>query len=86
MAERIPFTTEFGGKSYDCVRTVTGDGVLKQTILVHSVGSKVDPANYGPGGHHISSMESTAKLIAMGLVGAQRRGNEPSLVEGPARL
>lgn len=58
------FSVTNNGKTYECTRTVTGANALRQTINVNGLGSKEDPASYGLKGHPISSMESTARLIA----------------------
>lgn len=39
-----------------------------QSITVEGIGSKNDPAIYGPGWHRIESMESTARLIALEII------------------
>jgi hypothetical protein len=54
---------------YRCMRTITGDRMLYQTIHVDGFGSKQDPAPYGANGHPISSMLGTAKLIAWEIIG-----------------
>jgi hypothetical protein len=68
-SERISFTVEGGGDSYACERIVTGARVLRQGIEVRGIGSKADPANYGPRGHPSCSMASIAILIAWEIIG-----------------
>jgi hypothetical protein len=59
---------------YRCSVTITGDRTLYQTIHVDQLGSKPDPAPYGgPKGHPVSSMRSTARLIAWEIIGEKRR-------------
>ena len=76
MVERIEFQIDNGGETYACERAITGTRVLRQTIFVHGIGSKEDSANYGRGGHPVSSMTATARLIAHEIVregGTRRR-------------
>lgn len=65
------FSIEESGKTYECTRTVNGSTTLSQTIHVSGLGTKPDPANYGPKGHPLSSMESVARLIAHEIIREQ---------------
>jgi hypothetical protein len=68
------FQIEGSDKTYVCERIVTGTSVLRQTIVVHGVGRKPDPANYGGShGHPVSSMAGTATLIAREIIGERTR-------------
>jgi hypothetical protein len=73
IPKRISFTVEDGEAAYACERIVTGARVLRQRIEVRSVGTKADSANYGPGGHPLSSMATTARLIAWEIIREQHR-------------
>ena len=62
--EIVPFSVEIEGSTYECERVLDGTRILKQTIRVLGVGSKLDSARYGPGQHPVQSMRGIAKLIA----------------------
>lgn len=65
---RYTFTIGHDGQPYTCARDVEGKRILRQTIHVVAVGSKTDPADYGPKRHPASSMESVARVIAHEIV------------------
>jgi hypothetical protein len=67
--ETIPFTVTTGGKEYRCERVVTGSRTLSQVIRVHGIDSKSDPARYGQNHHPLSTMDTTAMLIAHEIIG-----------------
>lgn len=58
------FEIERKGRHYTCTRVIAGAGTLTQEVHVLGIGSKIDPAAYGPNGRLISSMEGAARLIA----------------------
>lgn len=58
------FEVEREGRQYTCTRVIAGAETLTQEVHVFGVGSKIDPAAYGPNDRLISSMESAARLIA----------------------
>jgi hypothetical protein len=67
---RYAFTVKAKDKTYDCERVVTGKRVLRQTIHIKGIGSKLDPASYGPKPKHSSiiTMENVARLIAREII------------------
>jgi hypothetical protein len=58
------FTITKEDKTYDCEREVTGKAVLKQTVRVPQIGSKIDFNVYGASKHSASTMTSAARRIA----------------------
>jgi hypothetical protein len=65
---QLPFALELCGHVIPAVRTVTGGMTLVQHINVPGVGSKMDPASYGPSQHPPQMMEKMAQIIALELV------------------
>ena len=72
VTQRYEFTViDEDGKDYRRERVVTGTHVSRQTIVVHGVGSEEDSHTYGRRGRPTITMESTARMIAHGII---RRG------------
>jgi hypothetical protein len=65
----VPFTVTMSGETYQCERTVRGEGKLTQTINVRGIGSETDSGAYGPGWSPWVSMEGIANLIAAQIIG-----------------
>jgi len=57
------FEMEYAGKTYSCIRVVTGTRVLKQTIYV-GIDSEADSVDYGPKHHPVETMDGIARIIA----------------------
>jgi hypothetical protein len=62
------FTVEHGRKTYQCEQIITGAQSLKQTIIVNTLGSRIDPEKYGRMGKPLSSMLLARRAIAIEII------------------
>ena len=65
------FIIQHDNKEYECYTEISGVRVLSQIVFVVGIGQKTDTALYGDKYHPITTMESTAKIIAREIIRTQ---------------